>query len=79
MDTGQTADEPASPDKSPKDECMLVEEITHADDDTVLLYGELRFFWLHTKNVLLRHYRVLINMYTHTVYCIFLIRKELWH
>ncbi|XP_073469298.1 uncharacterized protein [Aquarana catesbeiana] len=36
--SGQTADEPASPDKSPKDECMLVEEITHADDDTVLLY-----------------------------------------
>ncbi|XP_077340382.1 uncharacterized protein LOC143984009 isoform X2 [Lithobates pipiens] len=36
--SGQTADEPASPDKPPKDECMLVEEITHADDDTVLLY-----------------------------------------
>ncbi|XP_073469313.1 uncharacterized protein [Aquarana catesbeiana] len=38
--SGQTADEPASPDKSPKEECMLVEEITHADDDTVLLYGQ---------------------------------------
>ncbi|XP_040196241.1 uncharacterized protein LOC120929096 isoform X2 [Rana temporaria] len=36
--SGQRADEPASPGKPPKDECMLVEEITHADDDTVLLY-----------------------------------------
>ncbi|XP_077340379.1 uncharacterized protein LOC143984007 [Lithobates pipiens] len=37
--SGQTSDKPASPGGLGEYGCMLVEEITHTDEDTVLLYG----------------------------------------
>ncbi|XP_077340390.1 uncharacterized protein LOC143984010 isoform X2 [Lithobates pipiens] len=48
--SGQTSDKPASPGGLGEYGCMLVEEITHTDEDTVLLYDKTNDAVLTTKS-----------------------------